>query len=120
MMNEVERYANKCSCDRQWMPLSDYARKHNWLMPCFAFAETSFDDQIKKIREEIKEVVKAHKEYTSNESEEARKNLFMECADIQMCVETLMYQLGMKTGERTQARRMVWDKNNERGYFQKG
>ena len=75
--------------------------------------------QIKKIREEIEEVIKAHREYTSNESEEARKNLLMECADIQMCVETLMYQLGTRHGERTRARRLVWEKNNDRDYFKK-
>jgi hypothetical protein len=117
-MNEVERYADNYE-NREWMPLCEFARKHNWLMPCFAFAETSFDDQIQKIREEVEEVIKAHQEYTSSESEEARKNLLMECADVQMCVETLMYQLGTRHGERTRARRLVWEKNNDRDYFKK-
>ena len=81
--------------------------------------ENIFSDRNVFYKLQIEEVIKAHREYASINSEEARKNLIMECADIQMCVETLMYQLGTRHGERTRARRLVWEKNNERDYFKK-
>lgn len=85
--------------------------------PCYAFFDVDEHIQLKKIYDELAEVRKALDDYDRDLTREARVALLMECADVQVAVETLMMMLGANENERWKARRKVWEKNNARGYY---
>ena len=89
------------------------------MMPSYRFSDNTFKGQIGKMCEEAAEVDEAYERYCAFGDHESRLNLLIECADIQQSVETLMHLLGTSAKERTMARRLAWEKNNDRGYFQK-
>lgn len=117
MMNEVEKMATEMPKKKR--PLRCIARDHEWLMPSYRFSDNTFKGQIGKMCEEAAEVDEAYERYCAFGDHESRLNLLIECADIQQSVETLMHLLGAGAMERTMARRLAWEKNNERGYFKK-
>ncbi|MBQ6713789.1 MAG: hypothetical protein IJN28_08420 [Selenomonadales bacterium] len=94
------------------------ANRMNWLMPCYQFQDANNDEQMEKIEEEVKEVFDALIRYMVDPGRENRKALMMECADVQVCMETLMHNLGADEYERMEARRCVWKKNDDRGYYE--
>lgn len=118
MMNEVEKMATEMPKKKR--PLRYIARDHEWLMPSYRFNQNTVEEQIKKIREEVEEISCAYKEYEKLCGYEAKMKLLIECADAQQAIETLMHLLGATALGRTKARRLAWEKNNERGYFEKG
>lgn len=93
------------------------AERLAYFMPCWAFRGGDCGDQLEKIEEEFHEVWKATAEYVAEPSGETREAFLMECADVQVAIETLMMQLGADESERWEARRKVWEKNNARGYY---
>ena len=117
-MNEVEKMATEMS-EKKKRPLRCIARDHEWLMPCYRFSDNGFKRQIGKICEEVAEADEAYERFCAFGDHESRLNLLVECADIQHTVETLMHLLGTTAKERTMARRLVWEKNNNRGYYKK-
>lgn len=105
------------------------AKRMGWLMPCYQFAgvakhslhvEHMLNKQLEKIEGELQEVREALGKYLVRPKDmDARKELLMECADVQVCIETLMFQLGACEPVRNAIRRCVWEKNNTRGYYKK-
>lgn len=93
------------------------ATRMQFLVPCYGFRGGDPGDQLEKIEEEFHEVWKATAEYVVEPSGETREAFLMECADVQVAVETLMMMLGADEDERLAARRMVWEKNDVRGYY---
>lgn len=105
------------------------AKRMGWLMPCYRFVvkakyilhmKYALQKQIEKTEGELQEVKEALERYLVRPDDiEARQELLMECADVQVCIETLMRQLGACESERNAIRRLVWEKNNTRGYYKK-
>lgn len=117
MMNEVEKMATEMPKKKR--PHRCIARDHEWLMPSYRFNQNTVEEQIKKIREEVEEISCAYEEYEKLRGYEAKMKLLIECADVQQAIETLMHLLGATALGRTKVRRLAWEKNDERGYFQK-
>ena len=88
--------------------------------PCFAFRNTSAEEQIEKIKAELQEVEAAYKAYAES-SEDIREDkwveLLVEIGDVQVACETLMYILDTNTPTRDAVRQLVYEKNNARGYY---
>lgn len=99
------------------MLIEDEAERMGYLMPCYAFIDVDEQVQLDKIDDELAEVYKAWNDYERDLTEKAREALLMECADVQVAIETLMMQIGADDHERWAARRKVWEKNNARGYY---
>lgn len=95
----------------------DAVERLGFFMPCYAFFDVDEYIQLEKIYDEMAEVRKALNDYDRDLTRETREELLMECADVQVAVETLMMQLGADEDERWSARRKVWEKNNVRGYY---
>ena len=93
------------------------AMQMGYLMPCYRYRDTDNEKQMEKIEEEVKEVFDALIRYMIEPGRENRMALLMECADVQVCIETLMHNLGADEYERMEARRRVWKKNDDRGYY---
>lgn len=111
-MNEVEK-----NVEHMKKSLRQKARELGWLMPCVKFRDATFDEQMAKLREEVEEVAEAYKE---DMTEHERHLLLMECADVQIVIETMMQNLlAANIGERKFTRKCVWEKNNARGYYMK-
>lgn len=101
----------------QWQK-RDEAQRMGYLMPCTAFGKTPVFQQITKAKNELSEVWDAWDVCCENDWEaQYRKALLMECVDVQVCMETLMHNLGATEEERKEMRRAVWEKNNARGYY---
>lgn len=97
------------------------AKRAGYLLPCTAFEKTSIMKQIMKAKKELNEVWDAWDVCCENEWQaQYRKALLMECVDVQVCMETLMHNLGATEEERKEMRRAVWEKNNARGYYDEG
>lgn len=105
------------------------AKRMGWLMPCYHFItkakhilhmKHALQKQIEKTEGELQEVKEALERYLVRPDDiEARQELLVECADVQVCIETLMRTLGACEAERNAIRRLVWEKNNARGYYLK-
>lgn len=105
------------------------AKRMGWLMPCYRFAGTAkhslhikhaLNKQLEKTEGELQEVREALEKWlVHSEDMDAREALLMECTDVQVCIETLMRQLGACEPERNAIRRLVWEKNHARGYYEK-
>lgn len=105
------------------------AERMGWLMPCYRFAgkakhnlhiKHALNTQLEKTEEELQEVREALEKWLVCPSDtDAREALLIECADVQVCIETLMRQLGACESERNAIRRLVWEKNHARGYYKK-
>ncbi|MBQ8682406.1 MAG: hypothetical protein IJ510_01620 [Selenomonadales bacterium] len=93
------------------------AMRMGYLMPCYRFRDATNSDQLMKTADEVDEIVEAMLNYLVEPSRENRMALLMECADVQVCIETLMHNLGADEYERMEARRCVWKKNDDRGYY---
>lgn len=93
------------------------ATRMQFLVPCYGFCGGDCEGQLEKVEEEFGEVWKATVDYLVEPSEKNREAFLMECADVQVAVETLMMMLGADEDERLAARRMVWEKNDARGYY---
>ena len=113
MYNEIEKRAVS---DKK-KSLQEKARAMNWLMPCGKFCGNTVEQQIGKVKEELAEVETAYQSYNGNPDK--RMDLLMECADVQISVETLMQILGANDKERNAVRCLTWHKNNRRGYFKR-
>lgn len=100
------------------MLIENEAEWMQYLMPCYAFADEEEHVQLGKIEEELAEAQKALNDYERDLTMEARENLLMECADVQVAIETLMLQIGADDAERAEARWKVWKKNDARGYYE--
>lgn len=105
------------------------AKRMGWLVPCYRFAGTAkhslhikhaLNKQLEKTEGELQEVREALEKWLVHSDDmDAREALLMECADVQVCIETLMLQLGAYEPERNAIRRLVWEKNHARGYYEK-
>lgn len=93
------------------------ANRMNWLMPCYRFRDARNSEQLMKVQSEVDEVLAAMIDYQMDSSMKNRMAFLMECADVQVCIETLMHNLGADEYERMEARRRVWKKNDNRGYY---
>ena len=94
------------------------AKRMAYLMPCTAFEKTTFYQQVTKAKNELHEAWDAWEVWRENDWEaQYRKAILMECVDVQVCMETLMHNLGADETERAEMRRAVWEKNNARGYY---
>lgn len=93
------------------------AEKREYLVPCYAFGEMDEHKQLKKIENELAEVRGAWNDYERDLTRRAWEALLMECADVQVAVETLMMLCGANEAERREARRKVYEKNDKRGYY---
>lgn len=94
------------------------AKRMAYLMPCTAVEKLSGPQQICRTSNELIEVWDAYDVYIENNCQpQYRKALLMECVDVQVCMETLMHNLGADETERAEMRRAVWEKNNARGYY---
>lgn len=113
MMNDIEKKATTMTR----MSFREVARSNNWLVPCIRFRDVSVSEQIEKVKEEIAEVIEAYEQYAKSGRYEDMTALMMECADVQICMETLMDKLGAGDIDRSIARKRVFDKNNERDYY---
>lgn len=95
------------------------AKRMNWLMPCYHFAnagDADIEKQVRKTYDEMREVEAALREEKTHEN---RIAALMEIADVQICLETLMKQMGADEEERNAVRAIVWSKNNRRKYYDK-
>lgn len=103
---------------RQDMIREEEAQRMGYLMPCTAVEKLSGPQQISRTSNELIEVWDAYDAYIENNCQpQYRKALLMECVDVQVCMETLMHNLGADETERAEMRRAVWEKNNARGYY---
>ena len=97
------------------------AKRTGYLMPCTAFKKAPVFWQVTKAKSELSEVWDAWCDCCENDWQaQYRKALLMECVDVQVCMETLMHNLGADETERAEMRRAVWEKNNARGYYDEG
>ena len=95
--------------------------------PCYKFKNVSFEEQMKKNQEEFEEIKIAWKKFkymrfmNSFMHEDLQRDtlvdLGMEIVDLQVCCETLLLQLGFNKSDRKELRKLVYDKNNKRGYY---
>lgn len=95
------------------------ARRMNWLMPCYHFTnagDADIEKQVRKTYEEMREVEAA---LQKDKTHENRIAALMEIVDVQICLETLMKQMGADEEERNAVRAIVWSKNNRRKYYDK-
>lgn len=100
----------------QWQKRNE-AQRMGYLMPCYRFRNAKNSDQLAKVQNEVDEVLYAMIDYQWDINMKSRKALLMECVDVQVCMETLMHNLGATEKERKEMRRAVWEKNNARGYY---
>lgn len=99
------------------------------MKPCYKFRKVTIEEQFKKNEEEFNEIKEAHKTYELFKRnilavffcdvEQARIDLGMEIVDLQVCCETMLLQLGFDKKDRKELRKLVFDKNNKRGYYDK-
>lgn len=118
MLNEVEKMAAEMPKKKK-KSLRAVSRDNGWLMPCYRFRGNTVEQQMKKVREEVEEVAEAYRVWQETGDSTDKQALLMECADIQQTVETLMNIIGADYIERSQARRLVWQKNNDRNYYKR-
>lgn len=93
------------------------AEKCEYLVPCYRFRGMDFGAQYEKVKSEVREMFASLADWLVSPSRRSRESLLMECADVQVAIETLMYQVGADEAERREARRKVYEKNDRRGYY---
>lgn len=99
------------------------------MKPCYKFRKVTIEEQFAKNEEEFNEIKEAYAKFKAlkvnilevvfGNAEQARIDLGMEIIDLQVCCETMLLQLGFDKQGRKKLRKLVFDKNNKRGYYDK-
>lgn len=95
-------------------------REEGFLFPAISELPMSFDDQMEKISEEVRELGYEEQEYWSEFSfwrKPNTENMKMESMDVIHACETLLRMLHVTDREYAELRQAVEDKNRARGYY---